>query len=49
MATSNKKPSHDASTDTDDDVQYDSDSPKDQMNNTHDASSSTNLSSKHRG
>ncbi|CAF4994397.1 unnamed protein product, partial [Rotaria sp. Silwood1] len=51
MATSNKKPStsHDASTDTDDDIQYDSDSPKDEANNTNDISSSTNLSSKHRG
>jgi hypothetical protein len=51
MATSNKKAltSHDPSTDTDDDIQYDSDSPKDEMNNTNDVSSSTNLSSKHRG
>jgi hypothetical protein len=51
MATSNKKPltSHDVSTDTDDDLQYDSDSPKDQINNTNDISSSINLSSKHRG
>jgi hypothetical protein len=51
MATSNKKPlaSHDASTDTDDDIQYDSDSPKDQTNNNSDISSSTNVSTKHRG
>lgn len=51
MATSNKKSSasHDAnSTDTDDDIRYDSDSPKDEANNTNDISSS-NLSSKHRG
>lgn len=46
MATSNKKPltSHDDSTDTDDDIQYDSDSPKDQSNHPNDA-----LTSKHRG
>ena len=51
MATSNKKSltSHDVSTDTDDDIQYDSDSPKDETNYPNDASSSTNLSSKHRG
>jgi hypothetical protein len=52
MAASNKKPltSHDVSTDTDDDIQYDSDSPKDEITNANDASSSSNnLSSKHRG
>ncbi|CAF1088060.1 unnamed protein product [Rotaria sordida] len=52
MATSNKKSSasHDASTDTDDDIQYDSDSPKDDdIHNMKDILSSTNLSSKHRG
>jgi len=51
MAASNKKPlaSHDVSTDTDDDIQYDSDSPKDETNNENDLSSSTNVSSKHRG
>jgi len=52
MATSNKKPltSHDdVSTDTDDDIQYDSDSPKDETNDINDVLSSTNLSSKHRG
>ncbi|UJR09019.1 hypothetical protein I4U23_013268 [Adineta vaga] len=51
MATSNKKSStsHDASTDTDDDIQYDSDSSKDQVNNNNEISSTTNSSSKHRG
>lgn len=51
MATSNKKSliSHDASTDTDDDIEYDSDSPKDEINNCNDISSTINASSKHRG
>jgi hypothetical protein len=51
MAASNKKPltSHDVSTDTDDDIQYDSDSPKDEITNANDILSSTNLSTKHRG
>ena len=51
MATSYKDPSisHDTSTDTDDDRQYDSDSTKDGVNDKNDKLSSTNLSSKYRG
>ena len=51
MAASNKKSStsHDVSTDTDDDAQYDSDSTIEHTNDTNDASSSTNPTSKHRG
>ena len=49
MASSNKNSltSNDPSTDTDDDIQYDSDSPKDQSLNTNeDPSTTNNLSSR---